>query len=399
MLDQLFLKSNDLIRLNNHKFKRYFIDSKDLSHRLIVVLGQRGIGKTTTLAQLASKNKDSLYLSLDDIEISNDITSIIREFVLNGGKHLYLDEIHKSKDISAVLKFAYDNFKELNIVATGSSALEVLKSSHDLSRRAIVYKMSGMSFREYLGLRYGINLEAVELTNLLASHQEIAVDIINTLKQKELAVIKLFREYLKVGYYPYYNDMPNDTAFYRTLKQSIEATIDSDLLSIYPNLNGNTARKLKILTHAISTNVPYQPNYSSLKSLVDIRDDRTLKEYLAMLDSAGLIRLLMKNELAIKNMDKADKIYLENTNLMYLNNPDMGNVRETFFANQLGNITEIYSGKNGDFMVGNNFTFEIGGAKKSFEQIKDIPNSYIAADDIEVGVGNKIPIWLFGFLY
>ena len=399
MLDQLFLKGNDLIRLNNHKFKRYFIDSKDLSHRLIVILGQRGIGKTTTLAQLASKNKDSLYLSLDDIEISNDITSIIREFVLNGGKHLYLDEIHKSKDISAVLKFAYDNFKELNIVATGSSALEVLKSSHDLSRRAIVYKMSGMSFREYIGLSYGINLEAIELENLLESHQEIAVDIINTLKQKDLAVIKLFREYLKVGYYPYYNDMPNDTAFYQTLKQSIEATIDSDLLSIYPNLNGNTARKLKILTHAISTNVPYQPNYSSLKSLVDIRDDRTLKEYLAMLDSAGLIRLLMKNELAIKNMDKADKIYLENTNLMYINSPDIGNVRETFFANQLGNITEIYSGKNGDFMVGNNFTFEIGGAKKGFEQIKDMPNSFIAADDIEVGVGNKIPLWLFGFLY
>ena len=399
MLDQLFLKSNDLIRLNNHKFKRYFIDSKDLSHRLIVILGQRGIGKTTTLAQLASKNKNSLYLILDDIEISNVITLIIREFVLNGGKHLYLDEIHKSKDISAILKFAYDNFKELNIVATGSSALEVLKSSHDLSRRAIVYKMSGMSFREYVGLRYDINLEAVELKDLLASHQEIAVNTNNALKQKDLAVIKLFREYLKVGYYPYYNGMPNDTAFYQTLRQSIEATIDSDLLSIYPNLNGNTARKLKILTHAISTNVPYQPNYSNLKSLVDIRDDRTLKEYLAMLDSAGLIRLLMKNELAIKNMDKADKIYLENTNLMYINSPDIGNLRETFFANQLGNVTEIYSGKGGDFMIGNNFTFEIGGAKKGFEQIKDMPNSYIAADDIEVGVGNKIPLWLFGFLY
>ena len=399
MLDQLFLKSNDLIRLNNYKFKRYFIDSKDLSHRLIVILGQRGIGKTTTLAQLASKNKDSLYLSLDDIEISNDITSIIREFVLNGGKHLYLDEIHKSKDISAVLKFAYDNFKELNIVATGSSALEVLKSSHDLSRRAIVYKMIGMSFREYLGLRYGINLEAIELENLLANHQEIAVNINNVLKQKDLTVIKLFREYLKAGYYPYYNDMPNDTAFYQTLRQSIEATIDSDLLSIYPNLNGNTARKLKILAHAISTNVPYKPNYSNLKSLVDIRDDRTLKEYLAMLDSAGLIRLLMKNELAIKNMDKADKIYLENTNLMYINSLEIGNVRETFFANQLGNITEIYSGKNGDFIVDDKFTFEIGGAKKSFEQIKDMPNSFIVADDIEVGVGNKIPLWLFGFLY
>ncbi|NLK66173.1 MAG: ATP-binding protein [Campylobacteraceae bacterium] len=398
MLDELFIKSNALIKLNNQKFERYFIKTTDLTHRLSIILGSRGIGKTTTLAQLASKNEGSLYLSLDDIEISNDITAIIREFVLNGGKYLYLDEIHKNKDISGVLKFAYDNFKDLNIVATGSSALEILKSSHDLSRRAIIYKMHGMSFREYLGLFYGINITPFNLDTILTTHQDIASDVAKSLKEKELYITKLFKEYLKFGYYPYYKELSNEIVFFQTLRQSIEATIDSDLLSVYPNLSGNTARKLKLLLHAISENVPYSPNYTDLKKIVDIKDDRTLKNYLAMLENAGLIRLLMRDEMALKNMDKADKIYLENTNLMHLYKPDIGNIRETFFVNQLGNSGEIYFSKSGDFRVGE-FVFEIGGAKKGFSQIKDDKNSFVAADNLEIGFGSKIPLWLFGFLY
>lgn len=398
MLDELFIKSNTLIKLNNQKFKRYFIQTTDLTHRLSIVLGSRGIGKTTTLAQLANKNQGSLYLSLDDIEISNDITEIIKEFVLNGGKYLYLDEIHKNKDISGVLKFAYDNFKDLNIVATGSSALEILKSSHDLSRRAIIYKMYGMSFREYLGLFYDIDFKAFDLDTILTAHQDIASGVIESLKEKNLYIIKLFKEYLKFGYYPYYKELPNEIVFFQTLRQSIETTIDSDLLSVYPNLSGNTARKLKLLLHAISGNVPYSPNYTDLKKMIDVKDDRTLKEYLTMLENAGLIRLLMRNELSLKNMDKADKIYLENTNLMYLNRPDIGNLRETFFVNQLGNVGEIYFSKNGDFRVGE-FVFEIGGAKKSFNQIKDDKNSFVASDNLEIGFGSKIPLWIFGLMY
>lgn len=204
---------------------------------------------------------------IDDIEISNDITEIIKEFVLNGGKYLYLDEIHKNKDISGVLKFAYDNFKDLHVVATGSSALEILKSSHDLSRRAIIYKMYGMSFREYLGLFYDIDFKTFDLDAILATHQDIANDVIENLKEKDLYIIKLFKEYLKFGYYPYYKELPNEILFFQTLRQNIETTIDSDLLSIYPNLSGNTARKLKLLLHAIS---PYSPNYTDLKKMIEL---------------------------------------------------------------------------------------------------------------------------------
>lgn len=397
MLDELFIKSNALIKLNNQKFKRYFIQTTDLTNRLSIVLGNRGIGKTTTLAQLANKNQGSLYLSLYDIEISNDITEIIKEFVLNGGKYLYLDEIHKNKDISGVLKFAYDNFKDLSVVATGSSALEILKSSHDLSRRAIIYKMYGMSFREYLGLFYDIDLKTFDLDAILTTHQDIANGVIENLKEKDLYIIKLFKEYLKFGYYPYHKELPNEILFFQTLRKSIETTIDSDLLNVYPNLSGNTARKLKLLLHAISGNVPRSPNYTDLKKMIDIKDDRTLKEYLTMLENAGLIRLLMRNELSLKNMDKADKIYLENTNLIYLR-PDDGNLRETFFVNQLGDVGEIYFSKSEDFRVGK-FVFEIGGAKKSFNQIKDDKNSFVVADNLEIGFGSKIPLWLFGLMY
>lgn len=398
MLDELFIKSNALIKLNNQKFKRYFIQTTDLTHRLSIVLGSRGIGKTTTLAQLANKNQGSLYLSLDDIEISNDITEIIKEFVLNGGKYLYLDEIHKNKDISGVLKFAYDNFKDLSVVATGSSALEILKSSHDLSKKAIIYKMHGMSFREYLGLFYDIDFKTFDLDTILTTHQDITTGVTESLKEKNLYIIKLFKEYLKFGYYPYCKELPNEILFFQTLRQSIETTIDSDLLSVYPNLSGNTARKLKLLLHAIGGNIPYSPNYTDLKKMINIKDDRTLKEYLTMLENTGLIRLLMRNELSLKNMDKADKIYLENTNLMYLNRPDIGNLREIFFVNQLGNVGEIYFSKSGDFRVGE-FVFEIGGAKKSFNQIKNDKNSFVVADNLEIGFGSKIPLWLFGLMY
>ena len=394
MLDEILIKSNKQILANNHKFRRYFIDKTDFSHRLIIVLGQRGIGKTTTLAQLASTHEDSLYLSLDDI--SYDISSIIDEFVLSGGTHLYLDEIHKNPQISAILKSAYDNHKNLKIIATGSSALQILKSSHDLSRRAVVYKMQGMSFREFLGLKYELNFASFSLDEITKNHSKIAKNIISSLQKEQ--IIPLFREYLKTGYYPYSNEVANEFVFFTMLKQTIEASIDSDLLSIYPNLNGNTARKLKILLNAVSNSVPFMPNYTNLKNLVGIKDDRTLKEYLAMLENADIIRLLMRDSVSLKSMEKAEKIYLENTNFMYIHSPQISNVRETFFVNQLSNLGEIYANANGDFKVGD-MVFEVGGKDKGYTQIKDIKNSFIAADDIEIGVKNKIPLWLFGFLY
>ncbi len=412
MLTELFRKSHQFIKNNNLSYKRYFIKKEGLEHRLSIILGARGIGKTVTIAQYMSKylnTNKALYISLDDIfNINLSIYEIAEEFELQGGEVLCLDEIHKYDRWSIELKSIYDNLPNLKVIASGSSALEIHKGSHDLSRRAVVYKMVGMSFREFLELYYDFELERLQLEDILINHLEIADFIIDLLKNKELKVIPLFKDYLRFGYYPYYQSMPNSALFFKTLKQNINTTIESDLLNMFPSLNGKSIKKIKLLLSIIMESVPFSPTLKSLKESIDVQDDRTIKEYLYRLDDAGLIKLLMKSSLSFKNLDKPQKIYLENTNLMFTKEPNIGTVRETFFLNQLSNYYDIqdsfdtknvYASTLGDFLVEETYTFEIGGKNKGFEQIKDIPNSFVAADDMEVGFGNKIPLWLFGFLY
>ncbi|MBE0496930.1 MAG: ATP-binding protein [Campylobacterales bacterium] len=413
MLDGLFLKSRDFVALNNQAYKRYFIKTKPLEHRLSIIIGPRGIGKTTTVAQymrMHYKEHEALYVNLDDIGNTSQFSmgEIAQEFVLHGGKLLCFDEIHKYTNWSGELKNIYDRFGELKVIATGSSALQINQGSHDLSRRAIVYAMVGMSFREFLELHYGFALRSHTLEEVLEKHVEIASSIKTTVEEKGNKIIPLFKDYLKYGYYPYYLSMPNETLFLQTLQQNINVSIESDLLSVYPKLNGNSIKKIKMLLSVIIKNVPFAPNMSDMKKAADITDDRTLKEYLCKLDDAGLIKLLMRHSLSMKSIDKPEKIYLANPNLMYTKEPDIGNLRETFFVNQLDNYYKnkqnlsddgIFASKSGDFYCEEKYTFEVGSKKKSFEQIKDIPSSYVASDGLEVGIGNKIPLWLFGFLY
>jgi len=411
MLDELFRKSHLFVKNNNLEYKRYFIQKEKLEHRLSIVIGARGVGKTTTIAQYMSQfNKDkALYVSLDDISNSTEsIYEIAEAFELQGGELLCLDEIHKYENWSQELKSIYDTFPRLKVIASGSSALQIHKGSHDLSRRAIVYTMVGMSFREFLELHYHYKFEAYSLEDVLTNHVVIAEGIVDTLATKKHRIIALFRDYLKFGYYPYYLSMPNDTLFFQTLKQNINVSIESDLLNIYPSLNGKSIKKIKLLLSVIMENVPFIPTMSRLKKSVDVKDDRTLKEYLSHLDDAGLITLLMKSSLSMKNIDKPEKIYLANTNLMYITTPDIGNVRETFFVNQLGNYylqkntldnKGIYVSNKGDFYLEEKYVCEVGGKGKSFKQIKDLEHSFVIADDIELGFGKKIPLWLFGFMY
>lgn len=413
MLEELFIKSREFIALNNQVYKRYFLTTQSVEHRLSIIIGSRGIGKTTTIAQYMSlyyKEHEALYVNLDDIQNTAQfsMTEIAEEFVLNGGKLLCFDEIHKYNSWSAELKNIYDRFGELKIIATGSSALQINQGSHDLSRRAIVYTMVGMSFREFLELHYGFKFSPYSLQDILEKHVELATQIKKQIEQKEHKVIPLFKNYLKYGYYPYYLSMPNITLFLQTLQQNINVSIESDLLYVYPKLNGNSIKKIKTLLSIIIKSVPFEPNMSDMKKAADIADDRTLKEYLSKLDDAGLIKLLMRNSLAMKSIDKPEKIYLANPNLMYTKEPDIGNLRETFFVNQLDNYYKtkqslsddgIFAGKSGDFYCEEKYTFEVGGKKKGFGQIKDIPDSYIVSDDLEIGIGHKIPLWLFGFLY
>lgn len=413
MLEELFIKSRDFIDINNLKYKRYFIKSKNLEHRLSIIIGPRGIGKTTTIAQYMNdnyKDNEALYVNLDDIQISSkySITEIAEEFVLNGGKLLCFDEIHKYENWSAELKNIYDRFDKIKIVATGSSALQINKGSHDLSRRALIYNMVGMSFREFLELHHGYKFDNVTLEDILENHIPIATNIKDTIEKNEQKIIPLFKDYLKHGYYPYFISMPNEIMFFQTLQQNINVSIESDLLNIYPKLNGNSVKKIKMLLSVIIKSVPFEPKMSELKKAADIKDDRTLKDYLSKLDDAGLIKLLMQNSLSMKAFDKPQKIFLANPNLMYTKEPNIGNLRETFFVNQLDNYYKnkqllndegIFSSKKGDFYCEEKYTFEVGGKNKSFSQIKDVPNSYIASDDLEVGIGNKIALWIFGFLY
>lgn len=413
MLEELFIKSRDFININNQEYKRYFIKTKQLEHRLSIIIGSRGIGKTTTVAQYISENykdNEALYVNLDDIQISSKytMTQIAEEFVLNGGKLLCFDEIHKYQNWSAELKNIHDRFDKLKIVATGSSALQINKGSHDLSRRAIVYNMVGMSFREYLELHHGYKFGAISLVDILSNHVDIATEIKKSVEHNDQKIIPLFKDYLKHGYYPYFLSMPNEVMFFQTLQQNINVSIESDLLNIYPKLNGNSVKKIKMLLSVIIKSVPFEPKMSELKKAADIKDDRTLKDYLSKLDDAGLIKLLMQNSLSMKAFDKPEKIFLANPNLMYTKEPNIGNLRETFFVNQLDNYYKnkqslndegIFASKQGDFYCEEKYTFEVGGKNKGFNQIRDIKNSYVASDDLEVGIGNKIALWMFGFLY
>jgi len=413
MLEELFIKSRDFININNQEYKRYFVTTKQLEHRLSIIIGSRGIGKTTTVAQYISENyKDNkaLYVNLDDIENTSKytMTQIAEEFVLNGGKLLCFDEIHKYENWSAELKNIYDRFDKLKIIATGSSALQINRGSHDLSRRAIVYNMVGMSFREFLELHHGYKFDVVTLENIVLKHIDLASNIKNIIEKNNQKTIPLFKDYLKHGYYPYFLSIPNEVLFFQTLQQNINVSIESDLLNIYPKLNGNSIKKIKMLLSVIIKSVPFEPKMSELKKAADIKDDRTLKDYLSKLDDAGLIKLLMQNSLKMKTFDKPEKIFLANPNLMYTKEPDIGNLRETFFVNQLDNYYKnkqslddkgIFSSNQGDFYCEERYTFEVGGKNKGFNQIKDLPDSYVASDDLEVGIGNKIALWLFGFLY
>ena len=413
MLEELFIKCRDFININDQEYKRYFIQTKKLEHRLSIIIGSRGIGKTTTVAQYINENykdNEALYINLDDIENTSKytMTQIAEEFVLNGGKLLCFDEIHKYENWSAELKNIYDRFDKLKIIATGSSALQINKGSHDLSRRAIVYTMVGMSFREFLELHHGYRFEAIELEELLSNHIAIATEIKGQIEEKEQKIIPLFKEYLKHGYYPYFLSMPNEVLFFQTLQQNINVSIESDLLNIYPKMSGNSIKKIKMLLSVIIKSVPFEPKMSELKKAADIKDDRTLKDYLSKLDDAGLVKLLMQNSLSMKAFDKPEKIFLANPNLMYTKEPNIGNLRETFFVNQLDNYYKnkqslndegVFASNHGDFYCEEKYTFEVGGKNKSFNQIKDVSNSFVASDDLEVGIGNKIALWMFGFLY
>jgi len=410
-MDEFYQLSQKFLQARNQVYRRYFIQKTTLSERMSILVGQRGIGKTTLLVQhLLDYAQDDLfslkilYVPSDHLSLGNtSIYTIAEQFIQNGGEFIAFDEIHKTENWSILLKSIYDSFPTLKILASGSSALEIHKGSHDLSRRAILYQIYGLSFREYLEMTLGLDFPIINLKDILVNHQKYCHDITLTLEKKKLGkILPLFRGYLKHGFYPYWFELKEESKFEITLEQNIHTTLEADLISIYPNLSGASIKKIRHLLTFIAQNVPYSPNWSSLSKILDIGDERTLKNYFSLLEDAELIVLLYKSSKKLNALENPSKIYLHNTNLCYAiarENENKGTLRETFLFNILSQNHNITLPLNGDFLIDQDILIEVGGAKKTKKQIWKEDQAYIVSDDIELGINNKLPLWIFGFLY
>lgn len=397
-MEFLFERSRQKLKQTQLTFVRGIMDNISWNARLIGIKGARGVGKTTLLLQYMKKHlpRDhrSIYVSLDNLWFAeHKLVDFADSFVKQGGQYLFLDEVHKYPNWSQEVKNIYDDYADLKIVFTGSSLLEILTSRADLSRRAITYEMQGFSFREYLNRNLKMNLPVFSLEQILHSHGERSEEILAHLK-----VFEHFPKYLKNGYYPFYNEAP------LLYQQKINEVINMILEIELPMLRGvETAfvARVKQLLQIISESAPFVPNTTKLSERIGITRN-SLLSYLYALEESHLTIHLHKKASGISKLQKPDKILLENTNLIYALAGDAvqtGNVRETFFANQLKAAHKIQYPEKGDFLVNGTHTFEVGGKNKGLKQISDMPEAYIAADGIEYGFGNKIPIWLFGFLY
>jgi len=380
-------------------FKRYLMDEISWQNRLICILGARGVGKSTLLLQhikeqFGTAPRTVLYVSLDHIWFSaNTLYELGERFVLQGGVYLFLDEVHKYKNWAQEIKNLYDAFPTLHIVFTGSAILEIEKGNADLSRRVTAYTMNGMSFREYLALDHKMIFAPVSLEQLVNCHVELSLDITSNLK-----ILPLFSEYLKYGYYPYYQNDKND--FHNKLQRTIGVVLEEDLTSI-EKIDYYSIDKIKKLLYVIASLVPFTPNISDLSSKIGVSRN-SLLAYLHFLSKAKIINTLYADATAFRQLTKPEKIYLGDPNLCYAlafqQQPNMGNLRETFFYSQLFQHTIRYTSHT-DFKIDNHFFFEIGGKNKGTDQILELENAYLAIDDIENGYSNHIPLWLFGFLY
>ncbi|MFA5620467.1 MAG: AAA family ATPase [Weeksellaceae bacterium] len=367
--------------------------------RLIGIKGARGVGKTTLLLQaiklyLKDELDKTLYVSLDHIWFnSNSLIDLIKEFSQKGGRQLFLDEVHKYPNWAQEIKNAYDQYPDVKIVFTASSLIEILNARADLSRRAVIYSMQGLSFREYLQIEVGLEFQSIKFEDILQNHTKITREIL-----KEIKPFQYFEDYLRNGYYPFFQE-EKDLYFIR-LNEVINMMLEIEL----PLLRGveiGYISKVKQLLSVIAQATPFTPNVSKLSQKIEINRN-TLLTYFHYLDEINLTKNLFKQNTGISLLQKPMKIYLENTNLMYLlgrNEVNKGNLRETFFANQTGYRHRLNYISHTDFLVDEKYSFEIGGKNKTKKQLENKPDSFVVKDDIEIGNENTIPLWLFGFLY
>ena len=379
-------------------FKRYIYDQIDWRDNLIGIKGPKGTGKSTMLLQHIKEafpdSEKALYVSLDDLWFtSHSVDDLVEHHYSHGGTHIFFNEIHYHENWQTMLKNINDNYPDLNVVYTGSSMLRLENGKGDLSRRLMEYNMWGMSFREYLKFEGLKDIPAVTLEELLTNHVKIAREILSD----GFKVLPAFEKYLEFGYYPFYKNVYS--GFGLRLQNVVNHILETDY-AIIEGVEQSTIRKTKKMFMILAEQVPQTPNMSNLYRELDTDRNQGLK-MLSALERGGLLSLLSDRPRKLSDLSRPEKIYLNNTNLMnaFTASPNIGMMRETFFLNQLGQGYIVTYPPKGDFLVDGKYLFEVGGHKKSFEQIKDIENSYLAVDDTEIGTRNRIPLWMFGLLY
>ncbi len=400
-MQEIVQKSDRLINSVPVKIQRKIPGAINWEWRLNSIIGARGTGKTTLLLQraktLKAEKQEALYISLDDLYFTeNRLIDLAKGYEQIGGKYLFIDEVHKYPGWARELKNIYDTYPALIITFSGSSILEIFKQDVDLSRRALLYELPGLSFREFLTFAGIADFQTFSLDDVLTNHREIALSVIQTIKP-----LQHFSSYLKSGYYPFFVEKNRDYAL--TLEQIVHLVVETDL-RFMKGFDPSYSRKMLQLLRVIAGTAPFKPNISKLSVRIGI-NRTTLLHYLNYLEKARLISLMHLPDQSISVLQKPDKIFLNNPNLYYVLNPihtSIGSMRETFFQNQLDVLHEISLHPKTDFLVhfkGQNYAFEIGGSNKKNKQVRQLENAYLALDGIESGFSNQIPLWLFGFLY
>ena len=389
-MEQLIELFRRLLLLTDTSYIRYLYDKIDWSARMIGIVGPRGVGKTTMLLQRIKLNHsldDTLFINADDLYFAEHrLFDLASDFYKNGGRHLFIDEVHKYSEWSKELKMIYDYYPDFQIIFTGSSILDIYKGNADLSRRALSYYLPGLSFREYLNLSYGMQLPAYSLEDILSHKIEFP---------ETRLPLPLFKEYMMKGYYPFFRD----PGYEQRLRNVIGLTVENDI-PIYASMNIASTKKIRQLLYIISQSVPFKPNFTKIGQMIDVHRNQ-VTDFLYYLERAGIIAQLRGETGGIRLLGKVEKVYLDNTNLIYAlaeNKSNIGNIRETFFLSQMKVYNDVFSSEKSDFRI-ENFTFEVGGQGKQQKQIEGIENAYIVKDNIEYGYKNIIPLWHFGFNY
>lgn len=399
-MEQLFERKDQKIRLTSMNFVRDMMSDINWDAQLICIRGARGVGKTTLMLQYIKSHykamsKEVLFVSLDTVYFTtHSLIELADAFYKNGGKHLFIDEVHKYPTWSREIKEIYDFYPDMRVVISGSSLLNILEGDADLSRRCVSYDMQGLSFREFLKFYHNIDIRRYSLDEILNTPESLCSEVLDKCQP-----LPLFNDYLKYGYFPFYNK--NKENYYTLIEQIVSYVIESELPQVF-NVEAAMARKIKALMGIVSSSLPYEVDATKLSGVIGVHRT-TVVNYLYMLDKASMINMIFEESKTVKKLQKPDKLYIENTNMLYAISSgavDTGTIRETFCVNQLSASHNVeYSKRKGDFLIDGRYTFEVGGRNKGFSQVAGVDNSYVLTDNIDSPYGRKLPIWAMGFLY